>query len=262
MMLRSAFGAGRMGHLRLVLMSATLNAEEFASFFWQGGAPCSSPIHVEGRMFPVDAFFFEDACQWTGFQPQDRFVRRPMCTFDDDERYGSCAVNLERIRTRLDECTERQTAKVDWDEQTLLAVSKWKEKEVYSDLVEVLIRHLHTHKPKGDGAILVFMPGWKEISDLYLKLADPSDMRNAGLYSLILHSLMTPEQQHQAFEPAPDGKQKIVIATNIAEASVTIDDVVYVVDSAVRKERIYRTGCRMSALEALPVTKANVVQRR
>ncbi|CAK9098004.1 ATP-dependent RNA helicase DHX30 (DEAH box protein 30) [Durusdinium trenchii] len=73
---------------------------------------------------------------------------------------------------------------------------------------------------------------------------------------------MTPEQQHEAFERPPKGTRKVVLSTNIAEASVTIDDVVYVIDTGVRKERSYDAGTGISSLDAKMVTKANAIQRR
>ena len=87
--------------------------------------------------------------------------------------------------------------------------------------------------PKGDGAILIFLPGWGDISKLFLKLYETGE----NFKLITLHSLMTPEQQHEAFERPPKGMRKVVLSTNIAEASVTIDDVVYVIDSGVRKAR-------------------------
>lgn len=263
LLLRCAMMSGHMPHLRLVLMSATINPDEFADFFRKGRIQCGVPLHIEGRMYPVDVAFFEDACQWTGFVPQLKRttgLRCPTFAFGDGEDGEPPSPDLDRIRRRLE---ERQLGgEVAWSRDTLVAVSMWKEKEVYVDLVEKVVRYLDEFQPNGDGAILVFMPGWKEISDMYLRLADPRNQCNSRLHPLVLHSLMTPEQQHEAFARPPAGRRKVIVSSNIAEASVTIDDVVYVVDSAVRKERIYHVGCCMSALEAMPVTKANVLQRR
>ena len=93
--------------------------------------------------------------------------------------------------------------------------------------------YFHKNMPKGDGAILIFLPGWGDISKLFLKLYETGE----NFKLITLHSLMTPEQQHEAFERPPKGMRKVVLSTNIAEASVTIDDVVYVIDSGVRKAR-------------------------
>jgi len=73
---------------------------------------------------------------------------------------------------------------------------------------------------------------------------------------------MPPEQQHEAFERAPPGYRKIVLSTNIAEASVTIDDIVYVIDTGVRKERGYDASTGISSLDTKMVTRANAIQRR
>jgi ATP-dependent RNA helicase DHX36 len=73
---------------------------------------------------------------------------------------------------------------------------------------------------------------------------------------------MTPEQQHEAFVPAPDGFRKVVLSTNIAEASVTINDIVYVIDAGVRKERSFDPNTAVSSLDTKMVTRANAIQRR
>ena len=63
----------RMPHLKVVLMSATVKAEDFASYFGQvNGETALKPVKIPGRMFPVEDFYFEDACEWTGFCPVDK----------------------------------------------------------------------------------------------------------------------------------------------------------------------------------------------
>ena len=118
-----------------------------------------------------------------------------------------------------------------YSNKTLSACVMWRECNVYTDLVVDLIMYFHREQPKGDGAILVFLPGWGDISKVFLLL----HAKNEKFKLITLHSLMTPEQQHEAFERAPAGYRKIVLSTNIAEASVTIDDIVYVIDAGVRK---------------------------
>jgi len=114
------------------------------------------------------------------------------------------------------------------------------------------------YEPKGNGAIMVFLPGWGDISKLFLMLYGLEE----NFKVITLHSLMTPEQQHEAFERPPDGLRKVVLSTNIAEASVTIDDIVYVIDTGVRKERNYDAEYGVSSLDTKMVTKANAKQRR
>merc|ERR1719362_1549984 len=118
--------------------------------------------------------------------------------------------------------------------------------------------YFHKMEPKGDGAILIFLPGWGDISKIFIRLASSGE----NFKLITLHSLMTPEQQHEAFERAPPGFRKVVLSTNIAEASVTIDDIIYVIDTGVRKERTYDANTGVSSLDTCMVTKANAVQRK
>jgi ATP-dependent RNA helicase DHX57 len=66
----------------------------------------------------------------------------------------------------------------------------------------------------------------------------------------------------QIFSPAPKGKVKIVLATNIAETSITIDDCVLVIDTGRMKQLNYQAEKRITALEAVWVSRANAMQRR
>merc|ERR1719316_1060651 len=64
---------GEMEHLKIVLMSATLKAEDFAQYFLKvNGDNALKPVHVPGRMFPVDDYYFEDACEWLRWCPPEK----------------------------------------------------------------------------------------------------------------------------------------------------------------------------------------------
>lgn len=79
---------------------------------------------------------------------------------------------------------------------------------------------------------------------------------------LPLHSQLIPEDQHQVFDPAPPERRKIILSTNIAETSVTIDDIVYVINSGIAKEMIYDQSRATGVLENQMISKANNTQRK
>lgn len=101
----------------------------------------------------------------------------------------------------------------------------------YKD-VAAIITHIHKNSP--EGAILCFLPGWNEIAKVQECLVD---LRNANV--LCLHSRLQMSEQWQIFGRSPPGVRKIILSTNIAETSVTIDDVVYVIDTGISKEKTY-----------------------
>ena len=127
----------------------------------------------------------------------------------------------------------------------------------------LLILEIHLKEPKGD--ILLFLTGQEEIetaSDiltermLQLKAHNPPP-----LIILPVFANAPSEQQSQIFEPQPPGCRKCVIATNIAEASLTIDGVLYVVDPGFCKVKSYNPKTGMDSLVVVPISQQSQKQR-
>ena len=110
------------------------------------------------------------------------------------------------------------------------------------------------------GSILVFLPGAPEIRKVQnlLEKADPGhDCRVTPLYGNLTRAL-----QQQAIAPAPEGKRKIVLATDIAETSLTIEGIDVVVDGGFRRAPCFDVSSGMTRLMTLPVSQASADQRR
>lgn len=129
------------------------------------------------------------------------------------------------------------------------------------DLTVEILRHVHASS-YGDGAILVFLPGWGEISELSLLLANVEPFRDQTRFKVLpLHSGVPSRDQRKAFERVPRGTRKIVLATNIAETSVTIDDVAFVIDTGRAREKSYDPHLGTSTLQPVWVSAASAKQR-
>ena len=124
--------------------------------------------------------------------------------------------------------------------------------------------------PGGEGgpveadAVLVFLQGIKEISAVQEALLACREFMSEPARSWVLpiHSAVPPEEQRLAFARPPPGVRKIVLATNIAETAITIDDVAFVIDGCRMKENRYDATTRMESLEDVPISAANAKQRR
>lgn len=101
------------------------------------------------------------------------------------------------------------------------------------DLVVDVIKAIELSRPPG--AILCFLPGWQDISLIQTRLMEDNCLKKK-LWVLPLHSRLTLQDQELVFKYPPHGQRKVVLATNIAETSLTINDVVYVVDTGIHKE--------------------------
>ncbi|RLN83758.1 hypothetical protein BBO99_00001853 [Phytophthora kernoviae] len=116
----------------------------------------------------------------------------------------------------------------------------------------------------GKGAILVFLPGWEEIS--FMERALLNSPATSLTYEIaLLHSRLSAQEQRRAFMIPPHGKRKLILATNIAETSLTIEDVVFVVDCGKSKQAHALAATSSSSfvmgLQTTWVARANCVQR-
>ncbi|KAJ3784467.1 P-loop containing nucleoside triphosphate hydrolase protein [Lentinula aff. detonsa] len=205
--------AKRRKDLKIIVMSATLDAVKFQSYFSlhdsaAGEKPSPAPLFkVPGRTHPVEVFYTQ---------------------------------------------------------------------EPEPDYVEAAIRTvLMIHRAEDPGDILVFLTGEEEIEDACRKIkieaddllnADPSSV--GPLVCVPLYSSLPPQQQQRIFDAAPKPSQagyppgrKVVVSTNIAETSLTIDGIVYVVDPGFSKQTVYNPRIRVESLLVSPISKASAQQR-
>ncbi|BCS23874.1 putative mRNA splicing factor RNA helicase (Prp16) [Aspergillus puulaauensis] len=176
--------------LKLIVTSATMNADRFSRFF--GSAP---EFIIPGRTFPVDVHFSRTPC----------------------EDYVDSAV------------------------KQVLAI----------------------HVSQGPGDILVFMTGQEDIEATCELVDERLKMLNdpPKLSILPIYSQMPAEQQSKIFERAAPGVRKVIVATNIAETSLTVDGIMFVVDSGYSKLKVYNPKMGMDTLQITPISQANSNQR-
>ena len=186
--------------LRIIISSATLQAETFAKFFsdeevGQESKTCKI-VSLEGRVYPVDILYLEE--------PAEDYVERSVATIFD----------------------------------------------------------IHANEAEGD--ILLFLTGREEIErtlQMVEERAATLHPKALSFLGLPLYAGLSTEQQLYVFEPAPERTRKVIVATNVAEASVTIDGIVYVIDSGFVKLRAYNPETGIERLTATPTSKASAVQR-
>ncbi|TFK40682.1 pre-mRNA splicing factor [Crucibulum laeve] len=121
---------------------------------------------------------------------------------------------------------------------------------------------IHTTQPKGD--ILVFLTGQEEIEACHENLQETARALGNKIKELIIcpiYANLPSEMQAKIFEPTPEGARKVVLATNIAETSITIDGVVFVIDPGFVKQNSFNPRTGMSSLIVVPCSRASANQR-
>ncbi|XP_074507554.1 ATP-dependent RNA helicase DHX30 [Sebastes fasciatus] len=128
------------------------------------------------------------------------------------------------------------------------------------DLVADVIEHIDRHGEPG--AVLCFLPGWQDIRAVKEKLEERRHFSSGSQLILPLHSSLSVADQQAVFQHPQVGQRKIVLTTNIAETSITIDDIVHVVDAGTHKEQNYDPRTKVSCLDTVWISHSNVIQRK
>ncbi|KAJ7740706.1 P-loop containing nucleoside triphosphate hydrolase protein [Mycena maculata] len=199
--------AKKRADLKIIIMSATLDAVKFQKYFSIKSTEAAPLFKVPGRTFPVEVFYTQ---------------------------------------------------------------------EPEPDYVEAAIRTvLMIHRAEDPGDVLLFLTGEEEIEDACRKIKlEADDLVNQDpdavgpLICIPLYSSLPPQQQQRIFDAAPAARtsggppgRKIVVSTNIAETSLTIDGIVYVVDPGFSKQKVYNPRIRVESLLVSPISKASAQQR-
>ncbi|KAM5573325.1 DExH-box ATP-dependent RNA helicase DExH7, chloroplastic-like [Rosa sericea] len=255
--------------LKVILMSATVDSNLFSNYF--GGCPV---ITAEGRTHPVTTYFLEDIYERIDYRLASDSPASMVYGTSTEGKTGP--VNNSRGKKNLvlsgwgdDSLLSEEYINPNYvhdtyqsyREQTRQNLKRLNEDVIDYDLLEDLV--CHVDETCGEGAILVFLPGVSEIYTLVDKLA--ASYRFGGAASdwiLPLHSSVASVDQKKVFLRAPENIRKIIVATNIAETSITIDDVVYVIDCGKHKENRYNPQKKLSSMVEDWISKANARQRR
>ena len=129
-------------------------------------------------------------------------------------------------------------------------------RRIEDEVVDAVIEALAT----GPGSVLVFLPGAGEIRRTALALADR--LRHPDVDIAPLFGALDREEQDRAIRPAPSGRRKVVLASAIAETSLTIEGVTVVVDSGLARVPVYEPGIGLTRLVTARVSRASADQRR
>ncbi|CAH0554543.1 unnamed protein product [Brassicogethes aeneus] len=132
----------------------------------------------------------------------------------------------------------------------------------YLDASLITVMQIHLREPPGD--VLIFLTGQEEIDTACEILYERMKSLGPDVPELIIlpvYSALPSEMQTRIFDPAPPGSRKVVIATNIAETSLTIDGIFYVVDPGFVKQKVYNSKTGMDSLVVTPISQAQAKQR-
>lgn len=132
----------------------------------------------------------------------------------------------------------------------------------YLEACVVTVLQIHGSQPKGD--ILVFLTGQDEIESVEERLRQRTRGMGSSVGELLIapiYSTLPSELQAKIFEETPEGARKVVLATNIAETSVTIPGIVYVIDPGFCKQKSYSSKSAIESLLVVPISRAGAKQR-
>ncbi|GAA5951587.1 hypothetical protein JCM10213_005411 [Rhodosporidiobolus nylandii] len=237
--------------IKVVLMSATIDPRLFTQYFADPDDGRLAPVvEVPGRSFPVEKRWLDEVVQ------ELQALRLPM-------NRGGWVFQEKSVGPYLQ---RELVPAIPTDPRTGKPVGEIDDLDMPYPLLALIIAHVLSRSDEGH--VLVFLPGWDEIQAVRNILLDRArfplldvDFNSRNLEIHVLHSTIPIVEQQAVFEPPAAGVRRVVLSTNIAETSVTIPDVVFVVDSAKCKEKRYDPERRLSQLVSAWTGTSNVLQR-
>ncbi len=257
-------------HLRIVLMSATMDADRFAAY-WGANTP---RMHIPGFTHPVQDFTLEDVLTLTGYIPpkkgkkknkfhngNNKNYKRKKTAWNDselsEEEDDEDSINPASIADSNHQDSGSNFSSIPIEE----LVRRVNIGQIDYDLLAILIHKLvKTKKSDDDGSILVFLPGAPEIAQAKTAILKITGGQNMKI--LPLHGGLTPQEQNQVFDNANYGITKVILSTNVAETSITIPDCTIVVDTCKEKQSSYDPSNRMPLLLEKLASRDSLKQRR
>lgn len=253
--------------IKVVLMSATIDPTLFQQYFPDDKGQPSKVIEVPGRAFPVKRHFLDEFVSELASIPgaPEAFAQDSVAKYVHNE-LGPAALQLYRtLPPRLITTPPTSRSGSRHSTPTEDRRDRGEELELPAPLVALTIAHVLRNSD--DGHVLTFLPGWDEIQSVHRYLTNPAsnlgeNFCDQAKWSIhLLHSTIPIAEQQVIFEPPPHGVRRIILATNIAETSLTIPDVVYVVDTAKIKELRFDPERHISSLVSAWVGSSNLNQR-
>ncbi|NXN71597.1 TDRD9 helicase, partial [Himantopus himantopus] len=212
--------------VKVILMSASINCKEFADYFAlpvHNGLNPAYVLKVEGKPYAVEEYYLDDLKHTVHFKLPSQRIEEPVIVREMYE----VAVSLIQSFDELEMKSNRK-------EKTLRATSE-------------------------RGSVLVFLPGLSEISYMHSCL---SNMFNKRWQVYPLHSCVTLEEQSNVFLTTVPGYRKVILSTNIAESSVTVPDVKYVIDFCLTRILVCDEETNYQSLRLCWASKTNCNQRK
>ncbi|XP_050425485.1 dosage compensation regulator-like [Adelges cooleyi] len=226
--------------IRIILMSATIDIELFSSYF--NDCPI---ITIKGTCHPIKEFFLEDIIKKLDFQPNT-----------DKKKLRRC-----NKKTNGENCN--LFVSDDYPEIVRERVAMIPEDDQHFELVEALLASIDAkEQPENrSGAVLIFLPGWDWIAALRNYLSKKALFASPRFLILPLHSKLPTSEQEKVFQKVPPGVRKLILTTNIAETSITIEDIVYVIDYGKARMNVFTPLDNTINFVTVWVSKANKRQR-
>mgnify|MGYP001034380424 CR=1 FL=1 len=242
--------------LKLVITSATIDSERFASHFAAADGAPAPIVEVTGRTYPVEL-------RYRPLSPDRAAEESALGAGDEDDEEGADDLTAPgRSRRAGAAAVGRRGA---GRGKGSPAAAARRPRAEAKDLVTGIVEAVDELMVAGPGDVLVFLSGEREIRDaedglrgaLGPRVTDPQHPQAVEL--LPLYARLSAPEQRRVFEP--HGKRRVILATNVAETSLTVPGVRYVVDPGTARISRYSQATKVQRLPIEPISQASANQR-